>query len=357
MLIYLDTAQLAWLEGASESEQSEFVTTWQKFGCELAVSLQILQEIQKRGSPDNVSARLGTLQQLQPLRGIPAASAGVMMLEITEQIRQRVAGVSDDYLSRCRRHLFPPLSKATLCAAIAQHSIELVRFNMIGQAQAILQGDARVLTPLRKGMRVDPVDLAEFIRGIRKQVLEGLSANQATEVFRVSGDRAINAIHDAEGDLWEANLRRLGISELACLKQLHPEDFSKAAGFVEMARSFAADVATGAGTNPSTVLALVNELRPNDAPGYSLEMAVARARTRHSRGPTAADQVDEEHVSFAPYVDLMFVDKRTKAYIEEEVRRHDGRVAYDPSAKLVRPRNLSDVLEAISNIGLTTDEG
>jgi hypothetical protein len=72
-------------------------------------------------------------------------------------------------------------------------------------------------------------------------------------------------------------------------------------------------------------------------------MAVFRARGRHNARPGAADQVDEEHVCFAPYVDLLFADKRTVAYLEEETRRADGRVAYDASATVWKARNLGDV--------------
>lgn len=353
MLIYLDTAQLAWLESAPDDERSQFVTVWRNLGCELAVSLQVLQEIQKRGTPDLVAARLATLQLLQPLRGIPAGSAGVMMFEITEQIRRRVGGVSGRHIDRGRQHLFPFLAFTTVKEAVAQHAVHLDRWNAIGEVQAELQGNARFLTPLKKGIRVDPAKMTAFLRSVQESVLRGLSRSEAADMFRDLGDRAIEALNAADGNLWEANLKRLGISELSCLSEIRPEDFGKAAGFLEAARDFASDVATDANTDPSTVLRLVNQLRPYDAPGYSIEMAVARARARHSQKPTAGDQVDEEHVCFAPYVDLMFVDKRTKAYVEEEVRRRDGRVAYDPTAKLVRPRNISDVLAAIRRAEIT----
>jgi len=352
MLVYLDTAQLAWLEAASEQIRSEFLARWRKFGCELAISLQILQEVQNRGSLAHITARLETLQQLQPLRGIPAGSAGVMVFEITEQMRQRVGGgLNEDRLSRGRRHLFPPLALATLRDTVAQYLTQFRRFNLIGQAQAALQQNALAITPVRKGTRVDPSAVAEIIRGHQEQVINGLAPNEATNLLRECGDLVVQALYDAGGDLWEAKLRWLGISELTCLKNLRPEDYLKVAGFVQAARDFATDIADGAGIDRPTVLALVNELRPYDAPGFSVEMAVARARTRHARTPTPADQVDEEHVSFAPYVDLMFVDKRTRSYIEEEVRRHDSRIAFDPSAKLVRPRSISDVLDSISVMG------
>lgn len=347
MLIYLDTAQLAWLESAPHGERSEFITAWRNLGCELAITLQILQEIQKRGTPELVAARLATLRLLQPLRGIPAGSAGVTMFEITEQIRRLVGVVSGRHIDRGRQHLFPALAFTKVKEVVDQHAVHLDRWNAIGQVQAELQGNARFLMPVKKGIHVDPARMTAFLRSVQESVLRGLSRNEAVDTFRDLGDRAIEALNAADGNLWEANLKRLGISEVSCLSEIRPEDFGKAAGFYEAAREFASDVATSVNTDSSTVLRLVNQLRPYDAPGYSIEMAVARARARHSQKPTAGDQVDEEHVCFAPYVDLMFVDKRTKAYIEEEVRRGDGRVAYDPTAKLVRPRNISDALAAI----------
>ena len=76
-------------------------------------------------------------------------------------------------------------------------------------------------------------------------------------------------------------------------------------------------------------------------------MAVARARARHSTAPTASDQLDEEHVSFGPYVDLLFVDKRTAGYLTEEFRRKDGRMYFDPARSIKRARDVAEMLARI----------
>ena len=348
MLVYLDNSQFAWLERAASSDRDAFVKEWQELGCELALSLQLLQEIHKRGDDESVKERVQTLLSLEPLRGMPAGSAGVMVREVADQIRGILHGTNNhDAIAAGRAGLFPPLTASTVFETLQESSAELGRFNAIGQTQAVLQANSRELPMVKKGTRVDPRAMEAFVRAKQQELLAGLPQSLASDLFEALGDRTVDAIKATGGDLWQANLQRLGIAELECIDELHAEDYSKTSGFVEMARDFSSDVAALAGTVPKTVLDVANQLRPYDAPGYSLEMAVSRARVRHSRNPKASDLVDEEHVVFTPYVDVIFVDKRTKAYLEEEVRRGDGRINYDPSGKLARASNLDGVLEVL----------
>lgn len=354
MLVYLDTAQFAWLEKAEETVLADFLSVWERADCELAVSLQILQEVHKRGSPEDVEVRCETIRLLQPLRGIPAGSAGVAIDEISQQIKRLLDRSASDPITESRTRLFPPLEPEEVSATLLEHGGQFGQFNVVGAVQAELQGDAQGLPAIRKGDRMDPLVIEQVIRNKQALLLDGVPESAATKMLRELGDRMIAAIHEADGDVWLANLIRLGISDLSRLDELDPEDYSKAAGFIEAARESAEDIALRAATDSDTVTALANELQPYDAPGFSLEMAVTRARARHSREPTAADQVDEEHVSFAPYVDLLFVDKRTRSYLVEEIRRDDGRIAYDPTTKLMRPRDLTDVMTMIQEAATAT---
>jgi hypothetical protein len=347
LLVYLDSAQLSWIEQLPGDKRDEFITKWRELGCELALSLQLLQEVHKRGADERVRTRAKAISELSPLRGIPAGSAGVMVREIIAQVRRIVGSSDSDVLADGRRALFPIMSRRTLFETLDIQTPQFSRFNMIGDAQARLQTNARSLPPIKKDTRVDPIVMENFIRSKQKELLTALPPSIAADLARELGERAIDSVKAANGNLWQANLARLGISNIRCLSDLQYEDYSKAAGFIEMATEFAEDIGKGAGINKSEVLKLVNELNPYDAPGYSLEMAVARARARHSHNPTASDQVDEEHVTFAPYVDIMFVDKRTQAYLTEEVRRQDGRIAFDPMSKVVRARDVEDVLAKI----------
>jgi len=343
MLVYLDTAQFAWLEQADPRDRERFLETWRELGCELAVSLQILQEVRKRGTAEDVSRRLTTLATLGPLRGIPAGSAGVTIREATVQIRRMLGQGSDDPLAEGQAEIFPEMSLETLVDAMNTHSGELHQFNLVGDAQATIQAIGLALPPLEKGVRVDPLAMELGIREQQRQTLKNLPEGVTADMVRSMGERVISAIKAADGDLWKANLIRLGIDGMAYLGEIQPEDYLKTSTFREAAREWADDIAAEAGITTSEVLAHLDELHPYQAPGFSLEMAVFRARGRHSSEPTAADQVDEEHVSFAPYVDLLFADKRTVGYLKEETQRKDGRVAYDASEFVAKARNLEDV--------------
>ena len=130
MLVYLDTAQLAWLERASEDARRDFGIVWRDSGCELAVSLQILQEVQKRGSPEDVSNRSKTIMALAPLRGIPAGSAGVAVEEVTSQVRELIGRASEDPLAVGREALFPPMTPETVTETLADYDAQFGRFNV-----------------------------------------------------------------------------------------------------------------------------------------------------------------------------------------------------------------------------------
>ncbi len=84
-------------------------------------------------------------------------------------------------------------------------------------------------------------------------------------------------------------------------------------------------------------------------------MAVCRARIAHNMEPSASDQVDEEHVSFAPYVDLLFVDKRTRGHVDSERRRADGRMVDGAASSITRARDLQDALEQIQRGSVVPD--
>lgn len=203
MLVYLDTAQFVWLEQAEQRERERFLESWGELGCELAVSLQILQEVRKRGTAKDVSSRLTTISTLQPLRGIPAGSAGVASREAAVQIRELLGVGPDDPLAYGRGSLFPPMELGRLGEAMTTHSADLQRFNLVGHAAAQIQANIFTLPGLKKGVQVDPHAMEKSIRAMQEVTLRDLPDGVAKDMAQSVGERTIEAIKAADGDLCE----------------------------------------------------------------------------------------------------------------------------------------------------------
>lgn len=345
MLVYLDTGQLAWLEAAPSEARDDFLSMWRTHECELAVTTELLQEAVARGSPERLAQRVVTLARLNPLRGIPTSAGGMMIREIATQVRS-VTGLTPTTKSETSNLLFPFLPIQQLLEAVKETFHHLVRFNRQGALAAQLEEVQKTLRQPRPGERVGRMEMAERVAAGTDRlslILSGEEIFAADEVGRQVAER----VEEAGGDPWTARIQSWGLESLHCLHELRPEDLSKAAGFVGLAAEFPIDVARVAGVTEADVARSLPSLRPYEAPGYSIEMAVSRARLAHNAASKASDQVDEEHVSFAPYVDLLFVDKRTRDYVGREVRRNDGRIVAGAADSIRSASSLADVRDAI----------
>jgi len=118
--------------------------------------------------------------------------------------------------------------------------------------------------------------------------------------------------------------------------------------FVGLAREIVAQVAVA---TPRFVSALDEVLPGLDlfaAPGMRLRAAVHRARMVHPRESEPGDQLDEDHVVFAPYVDVLFVDKRTVSFLQQESRDRPSLLPPAAIANIVRAKDLTHTVALIS---------
>lgn len=91
---------------------------------------------------------------------------------------------------------------------------------------------------------------------------------------------------------------------------------------------------------------------PYALPGVSLRFAVERARRRATRGRVGeqSDVLDADHVMFAPYVDLAFVDRRTYGYVESERKARPHLIAPGADSSLRFAPDLARVESAITDL-------
>lgn len=340
MLVYLDTAHFIWFESAGPAERRDFLESWRDHGCELAVSLQLLQEGVKHGSPEKLDERLRTMRALGPMRGMPAGSAGVMVREAAVQMLELLGEPLHDPIGASVEELFPPLEPGMLVREAWRVAQGLQNLNAAGEASAGLEAILKARGPIKKGAKIDPQEL-------RRGLESSLGLKDLPEFVRGIHEGAIRNLERTDGIASDALVLGFGLEKAACLGDLRDEDLSKASGFLEAGKAAAIKVADRRAISVQQVRTLVDELRPYAAPGYSLEMAVSRARRSHNAEPAASDFVDEEHVCFAPYVDLLMVDKRTQDFLHRELRRGDGRIVEGAADSIRRPRSLDDIVKMI----------
>ena len=269
MLVYLDTAQFAWLERADEQLRIHFINGWRDHGCELSVTLQLLQEVVKRGSAQDVEARLETMRSLRPFRGIPTSAGGLIVMEARVQMLGLINRPVASPLEYGVASLFPVMEEGALAQALWGSARELEGFNMANQVLAALENTARLLPKTRKGVWIDPNEIEARVRQSEALNADGMTDATAWFVKKI-GEKVIHGIKEADGDPRTARVRDWGLADLGCLSDIRDEDLMKTATFLETARFAAEAIASELRIEEEDVLELVNGLRPYEAPGYCI---------------------------------------------------------------------------------------
>jgi hypothetical protein len=89
---------------------------------------------------------------------------------------------------------------------------------------------------------------------------------------------------------------------------------------------------------------IISRFDPYECPSFRVTAAVRRARVSHPKSPEPGDKIDEDHLAYAPYVDLMVVDKRTRSFAEQESRRSHGLLRPADISSLAQARHLQEVM-------------
>jgi hypothetical protein len=354
MLVYLDSAQLAWLHRAGESQRNAFFDQWNSRGLTLAVSLHHLQEIAQLVDDESMERRLAVLSRFNSLRGVPRAAAGVLEWEAVAQIRERL-GHELNVRAEGRTEIFPPNTAEELASAFPDNLKGLRGLGSINQMASEAEENGRSLAKLGFG-RAKKANV-EHMRKHGPAFAEELSTQQPelAPLIRATMEHVIASLEASGGDIRKAKLMQWGLADAVDIGSVPDEDLAISASFYFMAREAASEISSKLNVPEEQVLRLVKDLNPYHALGFRLVLAVQRARRAHPMGSAAADQEDQNHLIFAPYVDLMFVDKRTLDFVRREEGR-DVRLPTGSGSNLRRARGLDDVLTHIDVLARTTRE-
>lgn len=344
MHVYLDSAQFAWLERASASERDEFRTVCLSATAEIVVSLEHLIEIGQLQTSVNAVSRARSLGVLPRLRSAGRSSVEVVLWEIRRQLAVSLGHAVPDE-GTLRKTLFPVCTARDLEQSVAAmfpvFQAMKSAFAMGAEAEAMSKS-ARVTPPAAFHAPVVPT--AEQVAEARSVFLSQTDNPRIRAQWDALFERVLP--HVSGRTQREALLSMFGLNELPSARRAPESDLTSIAALFDTAETIAAEL-LGIEASKAAQRELALQFDPYKCRGIRLRLAANRARRPHPATPKASDQLDEGHVIFAPYVDLMFVDKRTRAFLEQEVRKDSALCLHDDLENVVVPRSLQQVMRIV----------
>lgn len=350
LLVYLDSAHLALLDRAATSERDLFLSVWRSCKCELALSLHHLQEIAQLSDRASAERRLQVLKRFPSVRCKPAGVDLVLRLEIQLQL-YRLLGFSPDVRRSATETLFPQATYNEVRVATISFQPLFKRMRIAHEMGANASSTStRAVQAAKAGnmrRRVDPAIL-DFLGA--DEMFEEALASSPPDVgvkMRQVYAQVRNGIQN-HGNLRRALEDIYGIASVEFIDEIADDDLAAVSLFFASARSEVPAVFDRVGADPSDSEHLVQRMDPYAAPGFSLQLAVQRARKRHPMPDKPGDEIDVAHVGFAPYVDLLLVDKRTFGFAVQEARDDPKRLASDRLNTIRQAGTLQQAAEAIA---------
>lgn len=349
MLVYLDSAQFDGIERATPAARIAFFQTWRMARCELALSLHHLQEMGQLGDVSSLLRRLDVLREFPVIRCLPASSTDVLRNEI----RASLENVSlEIQVSLLRDRIFPIADRAIVAAQTVETQ---PLFHLMADAiktstsAESLSKQARPVTPLKLSQA--DIDWDELYRDSLAMVTEASDAgSELHQMLLTIFDQTFERIR-GHGSARNALISLFGLSAVKVVRKIPDDDLSSAHVFYSTAREEAVALASEHHINPETLLSRVDEICMYDCPGFRLKLAAQRGRRTHPKEPEPGDQTDEDHVMFAPYVDLLIGDKRTVGFVSQRTRNPFLQLPEGAIANIKRVADLDECRAVISEFG------
>jgi len=332
MLVYLDSAHFALLERLYDEDQinlTQFVKQWNDRGIILALSLNHAQEIAQIDTEINRNRRINCigLFPCHNIRYSPRGSLGLLELEIHSEILS-VLGKSPLSVEEIQEILFVQMFQDFASVIIDNISIfqdsYLLRrtTSKIQNTLKIISRELKIILPTnsRKTCFNDPnFDWSMFDRIIFSMLPPGCEGTQAGQ-FLIAFISGMNERVKQKKNIQKAFEDILGLNSLKYQPPIEPQDQVAVAEFISTAWEVIIYLANRYKIPTDHLARILPMLHPYKIPGYSLGIAVERARQLSGNQASAGDMMDAAHIAFAPYVDILFVDKRTLTYLRQELR-------------------------------------
>jgi hypothetical protein len=360
MLIYLDPSNFAHLELLRDKDPqalAQFFQLWREKGLRLALSLHHAQEVAQLADDASRNRRLDVIRLFPKISYAPIGSVALTQEEIEFQSFAITRRTSFP-VEMLGRLLFSDGLAAFLKDAKTKENVE--SFNKffefrraIGQAEADLTRATAEIKQLQKEGRLPPpqVPAPDFDWEALGHLMEssfppGIDRSDLGRVIMENTRGLFTAMRE-EKNQRRALVRSAGLKELPIATKVPDEDLVEVGGFFSLARIQLSSLGLDLGIPESQMLTLLPRLDPYQSPGFRLKLAVERARKRARQPTKSGDLVDSDHIMFAPYCDLIFVDKRTYAYARQEERDRPSLLPPGSTDHLRRAASVEDLLKAL----------
>ena len=342
-LVYLDTSQLAWLDAASEAARGEFFAQWNGLGCTLALSFHHAQEVAQLADVASFDRRLGIIKRFQKLAFSFRGSASLTEIEIRAALRSLLG--NPPLRGELSQLVFPPSDSATFAATVREARAAFGKLRKTTEAAAQVDDQMR---DLRRGLFGDREP-----KKFKNQPFAGIKVfdlfpplSQVRAVIRGTVG-APESPGQGFRNAREALLEDFGLDGIPAVGKTPDADLSRLSYFFFQAREQTIEIGRESGRAQGPLLEVVRRLDPYACPGFSLMLALRRQRLM-SEGPAEpGHRVDEDHLGYAPYVEMAFVDKETLHLVRQARLQHPELIPADALGRLTSSPNLPDVLHAI----------
>ena len=338
MLLYLDNAQFAWLERLPVDKQRAFAGTLASVGAEIVLSPLHLQEF---GQLHSVEQRLNVLEVLEPV-WLARSTYEILRSEISLSL-ERMRGRVTPPTSAVIRDLLLPIDLAEIAETLRSRKPIFDTMREAFQLGAAAEGLTKGAPPAPRTVGLPTeAQIKERLEQAREIILSGLPEGSSMREAIEDTLQSVGEMHLAGMRTRDVQRQVLGIADMKKIKGAPVEDFPN----ISVLRHLALKVCLEAG-GPGDCREVVTEFDPYDCPGFRLKAAAHRARLKHPKPPEPGDQIDEDHLVYGPYMDVMFVDKRTRSFVHQEAGRSHGLLNSEDAAAVTQASDLTEVLRVV----------
>jgi hypothetical protein len=320
MLVQLDTGDIANLERLFLRDPEKcrmLIAEWNANGLALALNLHHAQEIAQHASTESRKRRLQIIELFEDIRFGGMAEFGVIRQEVAVLL-DAVGNEEPARFEGLRDFFFPKSSAEDFAQYLLSNAAALQKMRVpIEQTIAVrtvpIKGKRtlknRVLTP-----DSNAVAEARFRHELSKSSLSPSERRLAIEFYL-----GLAKSFDGQPNVRAALELHYGLKGIKWVAGCPDSDLSLAASFADTAREL---LIAGRGILPQTPSEdeLINGIDPYSAPGVRIQFALHRAQTA-AGSPKPAHETDRSHAVFAPYVNVIFLDRQTATFLEQESRR------------------------------------
>jgi hypothetical protein len=354
MFIYLDTSQIFEITKLLDIDKESsdlFFRQWNEKAAVLCLSFSHLKEIAQLKDKKSRKTRFAVLQRFNYLCFTPLESSSIIRMEATIQMLDHISkkGIT---IQLPKTNIWKKTTSDFLYDYVETNRDKLLEARKYYTAASEIE---EVFKPVKKllikygisrfeSLSANTAKLEEATRII----VEGSEpANQKRGSSNISFEKVLAVVRKT-GTLSSALISHLELDGLSDIKKRYLSDAGSLSVLFKMAREAIPHVAELSGESQSEATRAISYIEPAKCPGFSLRMALIRGFLSSDKKNKPSDWLDATHIVYAPYVDILFADKRTHDYLHKETRNQRYRIEQSLLSNIRRIVPMNALLGEIS---------